>query len=257
MANERNPLVGWGYLLLGLGLTAEGFRSVTGKASPANLPFGNRGIAGLGNAEGAAMRKAGGVIEKAKTHTVRNIDERVRFIKERVQKDSLKPVVREKALAVLTRKCPVGNGKVDWCVEPKNYEAEIKALYNAVQDPNSPIALRYTRDHVYVDQFTAADKLMRLNGGDCDDGTILLGAMLRTVGYPIKMRVIQDKGSPTWSHIYLLVGIPPGGGSMKWVPLDWSVYPYKPPGWEAPGAAQAALSGRPAGIVEKVRDYDV
>lgn len=257
MANERHPFVGWGYLLLGVGLTVEGFRTVVGKqAAPALL--GGRGrLAGLGNAEGEAMRKAGGVIEKATTHTVRDINERVRFIKERVQKDSLKPVVREKALAVLTRKCPVGSGKVDWCVEPKNYEAEIKAIYNAVQDPNSPIALRYTRDHVFVDQFTAADKLMRLNGGDCDDGTILLGAMLRTVGYPLKMRVIQDKGSSTWSHIYLLVGIPPSGGNMKWVPLDWSVYPYKPPGWEAPGAAQAALSGRPAGIVEKVKDFDV
>ncbi len=252
--SERNPLVGWGYLLLGVGLTVEGFRSVTGKAPAPS--FLGKGMGGLGNPEGEAMRKAGGVIEKVTTRTVGDINERVRYIRERILKDSLKPEIREKALAVLTRKCG-SDGNKTWCVPPKDYAAEIKALYNAVQDPNSPLALRYTRDHIEVDQYHAADKLLRLKGGDCDDGTILLGAMLRAVGYPVKMRVIQDRGAPSWSHIYLLVGAPPSGGQMKWAPLDWSVYPYKPAGWEAPGAAQSALSGKPAGIVVRVRDFDV
>jgi hypothetical protein len=205
--------------------------------------------------EAAAMAKAGGVITNVKSVPVRDIAERVSYIQERIKEDSLKPEVKEKSLAVLTRKCGT-KGSLRWCVEPKNYIEEIKALYRAVQDANSDVALRYTRDHIEVDQFTAADKLIRLKGGDCDDGTILLGAMLRSVGYPVKLRVIQDTKSPTWSHIYLLVGVPPQRPS-KWVPLDWSVYPFKPAGWQAPGAAEYVLSGQPSGMVQRLRDFQV
>lgn len=141
------------------------------------------------------------------------------------------------------------------CVPEKDYDAEIRALFMAVRDANSDLALRYTRDHVEVDQYHSAEKLMALKGGDCDDGTILLGSMLRAVGYPVRLRVIQDNASTTWSHIYLLVGTPPMGPT-RWVALDWSV-PDKPPGWEAPGAKQVALNGRPAGVVTRLIDFSV
>jgi hypothetical protein len=141
------------------------------------------------------------------------------------------------------------------CVPEKDWEAEIRALFTAVRDAASPMALRYTRDHAEIDQFHSADKLLKLKGGDCDDGTILLGSMLRAVGYPIRLRVIQDTGSSTWSHIYLLVGLPPMAPE-KWVALDWSV-PGKPAGWEAPGAKEVALSGRPSGVVTRLIDFKV
>jgi len=259
---------GFGYLFLSIGFgyqAAKAFGLIKGDGSAKpDLFSGTLGRPGLGRAgprglsgpESDAMLRAGGIIEKATTRTVSSIQERVDYIAERIRKDSLKPIVREKALAVLTRKCETGSGGKRWCIAPKDYENEIRALYAAVQDANSDVAIRYVRDHIAVDQFHAADKLMRLKGGDCDDGTILLGAMLRSVGYPVKMRVIQDRASPTWSHIYLLVGLPPTNPN-KWVPLDWSVYPFKNPGWEAPGAAQVALSGKPAGMVTKLRDFEV
>lgn len=205
--------------------------------------------------EAEAMARAGGVIKHVKSVPVRDIAERVSHIQRRIKEDSLKSDVKEKALAVLTRKCGT-KGNLRWCVEPKNYTEEIKALYRAVQDANSDVALRYTRDHIEVDQFTAADKLIKLKGGDCDDGTILLGAMLRSVGYPLKLRVIQDTKSPTWSHIYLLVGLPPQRPA-KWISLDWSVYPFKPAGWQAPGAEEVSVSGQPEGMVKRLRDFEV
>lgn len=239
-------------VLLGGSLVLDGL-SLLKTSAPGGALLGGRGLAG---SEAEALKRAGGVLTRGTLHRVGNINERVRFITDRIKADSLKPEIREKALAVLGRKTRGPDGAMQWAVEPKNYEAEIVALYNAVQDPKSDIALRYVRDHATVDQFTAADKLMRINGGDCDDGTILLGALLRSVGYPVKARVVQDNGSDTWSHIYLLVGTPPTN-PRKWVPLDWSVYPYKPPGWEAPGAKQVALTGQPAGIIVKVKDFDV
>ena len=246
-------IIGWGYVALGGAFILKGIGVIKvdgqmDKGEPAAL---------LGEGpEAKALRASGGVIKTSKIVPVRDIAARVAFIKTRIKEDSLKPAVREKALAVLTRKCSTVSGGKKWCVEPKDQEAEVTALFRATQDVNSDVALRYTRDHVEVDQFHAADKLIRLKGGDCDDGVILLGAMLRAVGYPIKLRVIQDTKSASWSHIYLLVGLPAQNPS-KWIPLDWSVYPFKPAGWEAPGAADVALSGKPAGLVTRLRDFDV
>ncbi len=237
-------------MLLGLGLTWEGIRGIRGEPM---LLGGNGRLSGP---ESDALKNAGGIIKSAPIYRVGSIQERVNYIVDRIRKDSLKPIIREKALAVLTRKCPTGDGGKEWCVPSKDFAAEIRALFRAVQDANSDVALRYTRDHVLVDQFHAADKLLRLRGGDCDDGSILLGAMLRSVGYPLKLRVIQDRGSSTWSHIYILCGMPPTNPT-KWVPLDWSIVPFKPAGWEAPGAASVALSGKPSGVVTRLRDFNV
>jgi hypothetical protein len=221
------------------------------------IPMPARGVPLPGEDQRArdAVQRAQRVLTKSTTFPVNNIDERVSYIRRRINEDSLKHEIREAAVMVLSRKCQTRDG-VRWCQEPKDYAAEVIALYAAVQEAKSPIALRYVRDHAKVDQFTAANKLIHLRGGDCDDGTILLGSMLLAVGYPIKMRVIQDKSASSWSHIYLLVGIPPGRSS-RWIPLDWSVYPFKPAGWEAPGAAEVAATGKPAGMVVKVRDYNV
>lgn len=250
----RKTLEGIGYTALGVGFLFQAAKAwgLFGLSDGASVFSGPRQLRGLSGPEADAMLRAPRVISSVKTRTVGDIKERVAFIQEQIRKDSLKPEIREKALAVLTRKC---NGDTEWCVPEKDFEAEIRALFTAVRDAASPMALRYTRDHVEVDQFHSADKLLKLKGGDCDDGTILLGAMLRAVGYPVRLRVIQDNSSSTWSHIYLLVGIPPMAPS-KWIALDWSV-PGKPPGWEAPGAKEVALSGKPSGVVTRLIDFRV
>lgn len=274
----RRTLEGIGYTALGLGFLFQAAKAWglwgLGPLDIGDQPYNGlarrRQLRGLADGEeAAAMERAGGGIEKVATYTVRNIRERVSYIQDRIRKDSLKPIIREKALSVLTRKCyedgseaPVGaietsDGRTKrWCVPEKDHEAEVVALFRAVRDANSPLALRYTRDHVEVDQYHAADKLLgSLHGGDCDDGTILLGSMLRAVGYQVRLRVIQDVNSQSWSHIYLLCGIP-AGRPGKWVPLDWSM-PGKPPGWEAPGAKEVAKTGKPSGVVKKLMDFTV
>lgn len=258
----RKTLEGVGYTALGLGFLFQaakafdlfGLGDAGGNGKVFNGSVG-RGVNGLGGPEADAMNKAGGIIQSVKTRTVRDIRDRVSYIQEQIRKDSLKPEIREKALAVLTRKCSTDGGGKVWCVPEKDYDAEITALFRAVRDASSDLALRYTRDHVEVDQYHSANKLLQLKGGDCDDGTILLGSMLRSVGYPVRLRVIQDNQSSTWSHIYLLVGKPPMSPNV-WVALDWSV-PGKPPGWEAPGAKQVALHGKPAGLVTRLIDFSV
>ena len=73
---------------------------------------------------------------------------------------------------------------------------------------------------------------------NCDDSTIVLGSMLQSVGYPVRMRVIRTKDSSEWNHIYLLVQVPPSGTNGKWMALDASV--DRPAGWQAPQSMVAA-----------------
>ena len=84
----------------------------------------------------------------------------------------------------------------------------------------------------------------------------------------VRLRVVAANGKASWSHIYLLTGLPPDNPT-EWMPLDPSM-PEKPAGWEAPGAETVARSGRrasdgralgtgqsPAGIISRVLDYSV
>lgn len=99
----------------------------------------------------------------------------------------------------------------------------------------------------------------------CDDYVIVLGSMLMAVGHPVRLRVIATRRDDTpddkapWSHIYLLTPTTFDNPNAKWVPMWVSVDGSmdKPLGWEAPGAADVAKSGKPAGIVARVRDYSL
>lgn len=241
-------LVGVGQLLLGASLIVKGFlnvRTQQAQLGPGQVAGAPRALAG---ATGEDWK--GKIIGSVKFYKVGNIDERVKYIRQLVNKGSLHPMVREKAVEILTKKC----GE-KWCVREKDYMGEISALFWSLRDPRSGSAMRYVRDHQKVDQFHGADKLQKLNAGDCDDGSVLLSSWLMAVGYPVKFRVVQAREASTWSHIYVLAGTPPTNPT-RWIPLDWSVTTATP-GWEVEGAASCALTGRPAGLISKVKDFDV
>lgn len=245
-------LVGLGQLLLGGSLIVRGLMNVR------RVPVANGGVNGMRVPGGRQLADApvpseemhGKIIAGVKFYKVANIDERVKYIKQLINKGSLHPAVREKATEILGKKC----GE-KYCVREKDYMGEISALFWALRDPKSPDSMRYVRDHNKVDQFFGADKLQKLHAGDCDDGALLLASWLMAVGYPCKLRVVGAKGAGTFTHIYNLVGIPPTGPT-RWISLDWSVVQAKP-GWEVEGARECALTGRPAGAVDRVKDYDL
>lgn len=246
-------LVGYAQVLAGVSFIIRGVVNVKTSGAPAGSVAGapsRSRFRRLGEAPQLGKGPAGQVIKSSRILRVGDIADRVKYIRELINKGSLHPEVREKAIAILTKKC--GDR---WCVREKDYMGEISALFWAIRDPRSKDAVRYMMDHVRVDQFTAADKSLKLHAEDCDGGTIVLGSLLMASGYPVKMRVIASKGAGTWTHIYLLVGIPPRAPT-RWVPLDWSVTTASP-GWEVEGARDSALSGRPAGLVDAVRDFDV
>jgi hypothetical protein len=67
-------------------------------------------------------------------------------------------------------------------VPPKDYLGEIRTLFAWVQNN-----VRYTRDIHRVELLHSARRMLELRAGDCDDMTILLAAMLKAIGHPVRL----------------------------------------------------------------------
>ena len=136
--------------------------------------------------------------------------------------------VRQSAIDILMRRE----------VRPKDYLGEIKALFEWVQHN-----IRYTKDTFRVEVLHSAKRMLELRAGDCDDMTILLGAMLEAIGHPV--RLVLSGANPArpdmFSHIYLEV-LHLG----RWIPLD-ATMPH-PMGWssQAPVKKIIPLENNPA-----------
>ncbi len=91
--------------------------------------------------------------------------------------------------------------------------------------------LAYEPDPPGYDLFQTAEASLLRGAGDCDDSTILFGAMLHAsrIARPFA-RVISTDGTQ-WSHVYAVAKFP-GGGE---IPLDPTVRGSLP-GWEFPKA---------------------
>ena len=119
--------------------------------------------------------------------------------------------VRQKAIDILLEKH----------VKPKDYLAEIKALLEWVQQH-----IRYTKDTYQVEVLHSARRMLELRAGDCDDMTILLGAMVEAIGHPVQLVLSgpDPLRQDLFTHIYLEVF-----HKGRWIPLD-ATMPY-PMGW--------------------------
>lgn len=122
--------------------------------------------------------------------------------------------VRQTAIAILRR-----HG-----VRPKDYLGEINALFEWVKRN-----VRYTRDIHRVELLHTARRMIELRAGDCDDMTILLCAMLKSIGHPVRLALVgfNPRKKSLFTHIYLEVYY-----KGSWIPLDPTV--NRPMGWAPP-----------------------
>ena len=119
--------------------------------------------------------------------------------------------VRQKAIDILLERA----------VRSKDYWREIKALFEWVQQN-----VRYTKDPFRVEVLHSARRMLELRAGDCDDMTILLGALLESIGHPVRLVIVgPDPLRPKlFSHIYL-----EAFHQGSWIALD-ATMPF-PMGW--------------------------
>jgi hypothetical protein len=142
---------------------------------------------------------------------LRGTEKTVEYVQALIRAGAKDFSVRQKAIDILLEKD----------VKPKDYLGEIKALFEWVQRH-----IRYTKDTFQVEVLHSARRMLELRAGDCDDMTILLGAMLEAIGHPVRLVTI----GPTplrpdhFTHIYLEVF-----HRGRWIALD-ATMPY-PMGW--------------------------
>jgi hypothetical protein len=110
--------------------------------------------------------------------------------------------VRQKAIDIL----------IERRVPAKDYLGEIEALFRWVQRH-----VRYTKDPFRIEVLHSARRMLELKAGDCDDMTIVLGALIKSIGHPV--RIVLTGPDPLrpdlFSHIYL-----EARHHDQWIPLD-------------------------------------
>lgn len=96
---------------------------------------------------------------------------------------------------------------------------EAEALYRWVKGN-----IRYTKDPVTKETLFPPSELLKRRAGDCDDISMLLGAMLLAIGYPARLiTVAANPGNPQeFSHVYTEGEVPAGSG--QWVAMDAARY---------------------------------
>jgi len=105
-------------------------------------------------------------------------------------------------------------------VPERDWRAEMKALYNYVKEN-----MRYTQDPENLEmvktplRHVTDIKERGITYGDCDDATVLLGALLVNAGYVIKVVIVKSEWNPgdSYNHIYLYAQVP---NTQAWVSLD-------------------------------------
>lgn len=109
-------------------------------------------------------------------------------------------------------------------IKPKNRLGEVCALFDFVKRN-----IRYTRDIFRVELLHSARRMLELQAGDCDDMTILLGALLVSTGHPVRLILAGFKPNQphVYSHIYPEVNV-----RGRWIAIDATM--DKPVGWAPP-----------------------
>jgi|GEM_PF-1981528 len=191
----------------------------------------NRQVHGLGRLQLTGQTAGKNGQSSAKIYRVNSIDERLAGVARQMMVSIRDPQIRQLAVSIVSRrsrKHNENNGDGGWALQERDYWGEVKAVFNWMR-----ANVRYVRDMSTIDTFATAQRTIEAHGGDCDDYTIALGALLMSIGYSVRMKTIQTKTSEDWDHIYLQVGLPPGKPT-KWKTLDASV--AQPAGWEAPAS---------------------
>ena len=154
----------------------------------------------------------------------RGTDRTVEHIRSLILEGAKDFAVRQKAIDILMARA----------VRPKDYLGEIKALFEWVQRN-----IRYTRDPFRVELLHSPMRMLELRAGDCDDMTILLGAMLQSIGHPVRIVVVgPDPLRPgLFTHVYAEVSY-----RGHWIPLDPTM-PH-PMGWAPRAITKKVISLR-------------
>lgn len=132
----------------------------------------------------------------------------------RLVKEGLRnPLIRLTALKIIR----------DAGIEGRDFAGEIQAVFDWVL-----ANVRYTKDPYKLEMVHSPDVVLKMRAGDCDDMSILLAALLQSLGHQTRFKVISSVDPETFNHVYAQVK-----AGNRWLSLDATV-PNARPGWESP-----------------------
>ena len=104
-------------------------------------------------------------------------------------------------------------------VPAKDWQREILTLFHFVRNN-----IRYTLDPDELELLATPERLLEIGAGDCDEMAMLLAALLKATGKPVRFLAVGFEAGDL-SHVYVEVK-----NGDAWIPLDVTE-PYAP-GWE-------------------------
>jgi hypothetical protein len=77
--------------------------------------------------------------------------------------------------------------------------------------------IRFTKDPVNKETLYPPSELLKIQSGDCDDISMLMGTLLLAVGYPARLITVSanDTDPQQFSHVYVETQV-----SGSWIPMD-------------------------------------
>jgi len=108
-------------------------------------------------------------------------------------------------------------------IEARDWAGEIQAVFDWVTEN-----IRYTKDPYELETVHSPDAILELRAGDCDDQSIILAALLQSLGHKTRFKVIASRNARVFNHVYVEVYL-----DGEWIPLD-ATNPTPLVGWESP-----------------------
>lgn len=141
---------------------------------------------------------------------VAGIFQTIRVMRDLVNQYKTNPDIRQSAVSIIY-------------MTPERFElSEVTALFEYVRDH-----IRYVRDIVGVETVMTPDKTLHARIGDCDDQTLLLAALLESVGYITRFVVSGYSDVRALEHVYLQVLV--NGMWISADPTEHEPLGYAPP----------------------------
>jgi len=102
----------------------------------------------------------------------------------------------------------------------KNFPCYVEKIVEFVRSN-----VKYVDDPQRMEVLQSPERTLHLGMGDCDDFTILTGALLRTAGFPVRIVLGDVNGDGKYEHVYLKVMLP----NKTWLTVDPTVRnPFQP-----------------------------
>lgn len=94
-------------------------------------------------------------------------------------------------------------------IPQKDWVGEAKAIHAFVRD-----RIRYVKDIDGVETLQTPPKTVEIGCGDCDDKSTLAGALLQSIGHPVRF-VVVGQAPGKFAHVYLETKI-----KNRWFPVE-------------------------------------